>query len=1319
MADLNFPVSPADQQLYNFAGKTWKYLTSESRWSFVYGPGYGITSLNSLTNSLQTFSIGTSGTGFSIISSGNNHEFRLPIAGAGSTGLITTLAQTIAGEKTFTSNLLINSTTDTLFRGSGALVVWGGVGISGNAAIGGSIIFTNSSNTNIFAIRAGATGANVTYTLPATAPTLNQVLAATTVSGTNITLGWAADQTGSGGLASLNGETVSTQVFATSTSGTEFTITSSAGTHTFNIPIAGSGSTGLISTLAQTIAGAKTFTSNIIGNLSGTATTATNINLVAGATDASHSVLFSQVSSGSGVAVSSDSQLTYNPSTNVLAASTFLGNLTGTATTSTNSQIREGNESSTHYVVFSPFGNSTSGVALSTSNSATKLGYNPNTNVLTTTLSGTATTSINSYLAEATHSADHYVVFSVRSTGSGVALSTSNSTSKLAYNPNSNVLTVGSVTGNVSGTATTSTNSYIRTGNENTDHFVVFSPFGNSTSGIALSSTSSATKLGYNPNTNVLTTTLSGTATTSRNTILAEATQSAAHYVVFSLSPTSTSGTALSTSNSTSKLAYNPNTNVLTVGSVTGNLTGTATTSTNVYIKSGNENTDHFVVFSPFGNSTSGIGLSTSDSSTKLGYNPNTNVLTTTLSGTATTSRNTILSAATHSADHYVVFSLNPTSTSGTALSTSNSATKLAYNPNTNVLIMGTGSLTANSVRVGHSARTVDTSTGNLILDSSGGQVDINDNVVISGNLTVQGSTITVDSTISTIVDPVIVLGSGIAGTHSSLDNNMDRGIEFKWVNGSGVATTGFFGFSDSDGRFRFIPDAAITSSNVYSGTAGTAVFTQVLATLAGNAAGVAATYTNFYGTLSGTASTSTNSQIREGNESSTHYVVFSPFGNSTSGVALSTSNNTSKLAYNPNINVLTVGSITGNVTGTATTTQNTYLAAGGTDADHYLTFSRFGTSTSGIALSITNASSELTYNPVTKQLKLPYITGTAITATHFGTWAGSTITSFYGGTGNRTYTKGDLLVGGLGSTLMVLPKGPSDRYLLRVDSSNSSVGLGWTTFAGTFVTSIAPASSLIEGDLWYKVDDGSFNVYYIDEDNTAQWVEIVGGSGAASVAAAGSASEVQFNNAGVLDGDPGLVYATAGPTLSIKGFPVDAQTGLALELLGPGKTLTATTGTFFGINSASGYSGKMIDVQNNDSVKFSVASDGATYIATLVSNGAVYSNSGTLTNSNPSDQNLKQNIQSMIGGTVFVNELNPVSFEWKSEANGTGTKYGFIAQEVQQVIPEIVSTDSTGTIGLDTVSMIPFLVKAIKEQQEVINTLKVEIQNIKSELGI
>jgi hypothetical protein len=418
-------------------------------------------------------------------------------------------------------------------------------------------------------------------------------------------------------------------------------------------------------------------------------------------------------------------------------------------------------------------------------------------------------------------------------------------------------------------------------------------------------------------------------------------------------------------------------------------------------------------------------------------------------------------------------------------------------------------------------------------------------------------------------------------------------------------------------------------------------------------------------------------------------------------------------LTYNPATNTLSAQFFTG----TATTARNVDVTSTTINSTHYLTFTN-ATSGSGLALTTSTVGVGLTYNPAQNTLGA---------GTFVGNVSGAATTSTYitGILRNASYVQGDLLAGAsTGNTLTRLPVGVSNRYFLKPDSTTQS-GLGWSTFAGVFVTSLAPvypAFTLLEGDLWYKVDDGSFNVYYTDVDETAQWVEIVsagGGGGGGAGAAGGSAFEVQYNSGGVLDGDPNLVWGPSTPSLTLKGFPVDAQTGCALQILGPAKTITASNGTFFGINSASGYSGKMIDVQNNDSVKFSVASDGATYIATLVTNGTVYSNSGILTNSNPSDQNLKQNIQSMIGGTVFVNELNPVSFEWKSEANGTGTKYGFIAQEVQQVIPEIVSTDSTGTIGLDTVSMIPFLVKAIKEQQEVINTLKVEIQNIKSELGI
>jgi hypothetical protein len=88
-------------------------------------------------------------------------------------------------------------------------------------------------------------------------------------------LKWVVNSGSGAGVSVINGLSATTQFFAVGSSGTEFNISSSGSTHTFNIPIAGTGSTGLISTLAQTIAGSKTFTSAIIGDLSGTATTST------------------------------------------------------------------------------------------------------------------------------------------------------------------------------------------------------------------------------------------------------------------------------------------------------------------------------------------------------------------------------------------------------------------------------------------------------------------------------------------------------------------------------------------------------------------------------------------------------------------------------------------------------------------------------------------------------------------------------------------------------------------------------------------------------------------------------------------------------------------------------------------------------------------------------------------------------------------------------------------------------------------------------------------------------------------------------------
>ena len=101
--------------------------------------------------------------------------------------------------------------------------------------------------------------------------------------------------------------------------------------------------------------------------------------------------------------------------------------------------------------------------------------------------------------------------------------------------------------------------------------------------------------------------------------------------------------------------------------------------------------------------------------------------------------------------------------------------------------------------------------------DITSTNISIAGNATVTGNLTVSGTTTTVDSTTVSVADPVFEIGDDAS------DDNLDRGIKFKWHNGS-AAKIGFFGMDDSDGKFKFIQDATDTSS-VFSGSVGNAVF--------------------------------------------------------------------------------------------------------------------------------------------------------------------------------------------------------------------------------------------------------------------------------------------------------------------------------------------------------------------------------------------------------------------------------------------------------------------------------------------------------------
>jgi len=124
---------------------------------------------------------------------------------------------------------------------------------------------------------------------------------------------------------------------------------------------------------------------------------------------------------------------------------------------------------------------------------------------------------------------------------------------------------------------------------------------------------------------------------------------------------------------------------------------------------------------------------------------------------------------------------------------------------------------TLDAIQVGiTAANEIDTTSGNLIIDSAGGTVTVDDNLIVNGDLTVNGTTTTVNSTITTLDDPILTLGGDTA---PSTDDGKDRGVEFRWHNGT-TAKIGFFGFDDSSGKFTFIPDAT-NNSEVFSGTKG------------------------------------------------------------------------------------------------------------------------------------------------------------------------------------------------------------------------------------------------------------------------------------------------------------------------------------------------------------------------------------------------------------------------------------------------------------------------------------------------------------------
>jgi len=106
------------------------------------------------------------------------------------------------------------------------------------------------------------------------------------------------------------------------------------------------------------------------------------------------------------------------------------------------------------------------------------------------------------------------------------------------------------------------------------------------------------------------------------------------------------------------------------------------------------------------------------------------------------------------------------------------------------------------------------------------------------------------------------------------------------------------------------------------------------------------------------------------------------------------------------------------------------------------------------------------------------------------------------------------------------------------------------------------------------------------------------------------------------------------------------------------------------------------------------------------------------------SDERFKKNINTVDNAISMVQELRGVTYDFRTEefANKNFPEYnqlGFIAQEVEAVIPQVVRTDNEGYKAVDYAKITALLTQAIKEQQDIIDAQKAKIASHEKSIAI
>ena len=118
----------------------------------------------------------------------------------------------------------------------------------------------------------------------------------------------------------------------------------------------------------------------------------------------------------------------------------------------------------------------------------------------------------------------------------------------------------------------------------------------------------------------------------------------------------------------------------------------------------------------------------------------------------------------------------------------------------------------------------------------------------------------------------------------------------------------------------------------------------------------------------------------------------------------------------------------------------------------------------------------------------------------------------------------------------------------------------------------------------------------------------------------------------------------------------------------------------------------------------------------TLYKNGNM-TIAGSLTQN--SDGRLKDHVIDFTDASSLILKLRPVYYKFKNgDTHPAGRQIGFIAQEVREILPEIVTEDAAGYLSLDYGKMSVVIVQALKEQEMRIEKISEENLSLRNEIA-